>query len=70
VTSRGNGRAAIFWTDDDRLRFLTKCDLPPQTNGGGSSNRETASRTTPAAFMPKRAWFQHSLLTLMLLANR
>jgi REP element-mobilizing transposase RayT len=22
VTSRGNGRAAIFWTDDDRLRFL------------------------------------------------
>jgi hypothetical protein len=22
VTSRGNGRAAIFWTADDRQRFL------------------------------------------------
>ena len=22
VTSRGNGRAEIFWSDDDRQRFL------------------------------------------------
>lgn len=24
VTSRGNGRADIFWSDDDRRRFLTQ----------------------------------------------
>jgi hypothetical protein len=24
VTSRGNGRAAIFWSDTDRERFLLK----------------------------------------------
>ena len=24
VTSRGNGRAVIFWTDDDRQRFLAQ----------------------------------------------
>jgi hypothetical protein len=24
ATSRGDGRAAIFWTDDDRLRFLSQ----------------------------------------------
>jgi hypothetical protein len=24
VTSRGNGRADIFWSDDDRQRFLAQ----------------------------------------------
>jgi len=24
VTSRGNGRAVIFWSDDDRQRFLAQ----------------------------------------------
>jgi len=26
VTSRGNGRQQIFWTDDDRQRFLGQID--------------------------------------------
>jgi putative transposase len=33
VISRGNGRADIFWTDDDRLRFLRQLADGLQTAG-------------------------------------
>jgi hypothetical protein len=33
VVSRGNGRAEIFWTDDDRLRFLRQRGDGIQTAG-------------------------------------
>jgi hypothetical protein len=33
VTSRGNGRAEIFWTDDDRQRFLGQLSHQLQMTG-------------------------------------
>jgi len=33
VTSRGNGRAEIFWTDDDRQRFLGQLSQHLQMTG-------------------------------------